>query len=286
MLELLLRLIARLPRRIGLACFGRLARLAIGARPAARRRMIANLERVFPAWTALQRRRFTGDCAAALGRNLFDFVRLPRYSLAEIERQIAVEGYEHLERARRPGVGVICLSAHLGCWELTPFRMRAAGHRVAVVYRRLRDPDLDRYVAERRRRFDIETHDRDAGVRGILRSLRQGALLGILTDQATRVDSVRAPFLGIDAWSPTAPVRLAWHAGAPIVPVVTVMRPGGRQTVRVGPEIPVPPPAAGASPAEAEAALQAAVARCNAVIGELILEAKEQWVWFHDRWRD
>jgi len=269
-LQLLLRLLARLPRRVGLACFGRLARLALWLRPAARRQMTANLARVFPAWTPQQRRRFGGDCAAALGRNLFDFVRLPRYSLAELERDIAVEGLEHLERARRPGVGVVCLSAHLGCWELIPFRMRAAGYAVAVIYRRLRDPDLDRYVADRRRRFGIETHDRDAGVRGILRSLRQGALLGILTDQATRVDSVRAPFLGVEGWSPTAPVRLAWHAGAPIVPIVTAMRADGRQTIRLG----------------AEAALQAAVARCNAAIGELILTAKEQWVWFHDRWRE
>jgi KDO2-lipid IV(A) lauroyltransferase len=286
LLKLLLGLLAFLPRRVGLALFGRLARLALGLRPAARRQMTANLERVFPDWTPQQTRRFTGDCAAALGRNLFDFVRVPRYSLAEIERQVAVEGFEHLERARRPGVGIVCLSAHLGCWELISFRMRAAGHPVAVIYRRLRDLDLDRYVAERRRRFDIETHDRDAGVRGILRSLRQGALLGILTDQATRVDSVRAPFLGVDAWSPTAPVRLAWHAGAPIVPMVAVMRADGRQTVRIGEEIPAPPPGPGAGPAEAEARLQEAVERCNAAIGEMILAAKEQWVWFHDRWRD
>lgn len=286
LLKLLLGLLASLPRRVGLALFGRLARLALGLRPAARRQMMANLARVFPDWSPQQTRRFTGDCAAALGRNLFDFVRVPRYSLAEIERQVAVEGLEHLERARRPGVGVVCLSAHLGCWELISFRMRAAGNPVAVIYRRLRDLDLDRYVAERRRRFDIETHDRDAGVREILRSLRRGALLGVLTDQATRVDSVRAPFLGVEAWSPTAPVRLAWHTGAPIVPMVAVMQADGRQTIRIGVEIPAPPPGAGASPAEKEARLQEAVERCNAAIGEMILAAKEQWVWFHDRWRD
>jgi KDO2-lipid IV(A) lauroyltransferase len=285
-LQLLLGLLARLPRRAGLALFARLGRLALYLRPSVRRQIVANVERVFPDWTPERTRRFTGDCAAALGRNLFDFVRLPRYSLAEIGRQVTVEGLEHLERARRPGVGVVGLGAHLGCWELIPFRLRAAGIPVAIIYRRLRDPDLDRYVAARRRRFDIETHDRDAGVRGMLRSLRRGALLGILTDQATRVDSVRAPFLGVDAWSPTAPVRLAWHAGAPIIPIVAVMRADGRQTMCFGEEVEVPPPGPGASRAEAEAALQAAVARCNAAIGELILEAKEQWVWFHDRWRD
>jgi len=285
-LSLLLALGGALPRRAGLALFARLGRVGLAVQPSARRRMVGNLRRVFPDWTEAQTDRFARTCAAALGRNLFDFVQLPRYSLAEIRRLVAIEGLERLERARRPGVGVICLGAHLGCWELIPYRLRAEGFPVAVVYRRLRDPDLDRFVAERRQRFGIETHDRDAGVRGILRSLRQGALLGILTDQATRVDSVRAPFLGPNAWSPTAPVRLAWHAGAPVVPLVVAMRSDGGQTVRFGEEVRIPPPAPGATDAETQATIESAVAICNAAIGELILAAKEQWVWFHDRWRD
>jgi KDO2-lipid IV(A) lauroyltransferase len=285
-LNLLLALIARLPRHAGLALFARGGRLLLWAKPESLRIMRDNLRRVFPDWTETQADRFARGCAAALGRNLFDFVRLRRYSLSEIRRLVAIEGLERLERARRPGVGVICLSAHVGCWELMPYRMRAEGYAVAVIYRRLRDPDLDRFVAERRRRFDIQTHDRDGGVREILRSLREGALVGILTDQATRIDSVRVPFLGPEAWTPTAPVRLAWRTGAPVVPVVIAMRADGGHTLRIGEAVPLPPPRHGATEGEAQAVLESAVACCNAAIGEMILEAKEQWVWFHDRWRD
>jgi KDO2-lipid IV(A) lauroyltransferase len=273
--------VARLPRPLGLSLFAGAARAALALRPRARELMLRNVRAVFPEWSEDASRRFVAASVRALGRNLFDFACIPRYSRADIERRVAVEGLEHLERARRPGVGVVCLSAHLGCWELMPLRMRVLGYPVAVVYRRLSDPGLDRWVAERRRRFGITAHERDAGVRGLLRSLREGALLGILTDQATRIDSVRVPFLGREAWSPTAPVRLAWHTGAPVVPIVTHMRRDGRHVIRIGPEIPLPPPGA-----EPERALRDGVARCNRAIGEMILEAKEQWVWFHDRWRE
>ena len=286
LLRLLLWLVSWLPRRLGLALFAGLAQVALALRPAAGQQSRDNLRRVFPDWTDREVDRFVRRNVAALGRNLFDFIRLPRYSSVDIERLVAVEGLENLERARRPGAGVICLSAHLGCWELIPYRVRTLGFPVAVVYRRLRDPDLDRYVAERRRRFGIETHDRDAGVRGILRSLREGTLLGILTDQRTRVDSVRVPFLGPEAWTPTAPVRLAWRTGTPIVPMMIWMRPDGGHTLRIAPEVSIDVPGAGASAAAVDRQLREAVTRCNAAIGEILLAAKEQWVWFHDRWRE
>jgi KDO2-lipid IV(A) lauroyltransferase len=275
-----------LPRRAGLAVFGGLGRLALAGVPRARRDLIANTRLIFPEWSTAQRTRFAALVARALGRNLFDFVCLRRYSLERVVALVGIVGLDRLERARRPGVGVVCLSAHVGCWELLPLRMRAAGYPVAVVYRRLRDASLDRYVAARRRRMGIETHERDGGARGILRSLRAGALVGILVDQHTRVDSVKVPFFGRPAWTPSGAVRLAWHTGAPVIPVIDAMNEDGTHTLHFGDEIEVPPPPAGASPEVQARALEAACARCNDALGPMILAHREQWVWFHRRWRD
>lgn len=285
LLRALFILLSMLPRGFGLRVFGALGVLAMRLVPSARRQVLENTRLVFPAWSEAQRSSFPGCVARHLARNLFDFVRLRRYSLSEIEGLVAIEGLENLERARRHGVGVICMSAHVGCWELTPYRMRACGYPVAVVYRRLRDPSLDTYVAARRERFGIETHERDTGARGMIRSLRRGALVGILADQHTRVDSVRVPFFGREAWTPSGPVRLAWRTGAPMVPVVIGMEPDGRHTLRIGEEIVVEKPPPGANGAEVDAAVHEACARCNKAVGDLILARKEQWVWFHRRWR-
>lgn len=275
-----------LPRRIGLSLFGALGAGAYCLLGKARAMTLENTQRVFPAWSPAEHRAFGARVFRNLGRNGFDFIRLPRYSEAEIRELMTIEGREHLERARRPGKGIICLSAHLGCWELISYRLRLEGHELAVVYRRLRSAELDAYVAERRSRFGIATHDRDTGARGLVRSLRRGAIVGILIDQATRVDSVRVPFMGHPAWTPCGATRMAMRMGLPIVPTVAAMCPDGRHRLIIGPEIELRSAPGAATDEEFAACVAENTARCNAVLEKLILASKEQWVWFHPRWRE
>lgn len=284
MLRLILTPPALLPRSLGLKVFGALGLLAYRVLRTPREQILVNSRIVFPGWSVQERKRFTRSVFQAMGRNGFDFVRLHRYSEDAVRRLVAVRGLESLERARRQGAGVICLGAHLGCWELIPVWLRAAGFEVAVVYRRLRDPDLDAYVADRRRHFGIETYDRDTGGRGMLRSLRRGALLGILIDQRTRVDSVRVPFMGRDAWTPSGPVRLAMRLGAPMVCMLVAMQPGGTHLLTIGPEVAIQRARRDASKAEIDELVRENTARCNDDLSRMILECKEQWVWFHRRW--
>jgi len=274
-----------LPRRAGLALCAQLGELALACHPRGRAQILVNSRRIHPDWPAAAHARFARRNVRAVAGNLFDFIRLRRYSLAEIERLVRVQGAEHLRRARRPGIGVICISAHLGCWELLPARMRAAGYAVAVVYRPLRERALDEYVARRRRRLGVATHTRDGGGRAVWRSLRDGALVGILIDQRTRVESVPADFLGHPAPTPTAPVRLAWRTGAPVVPVTIARDADRRYTLTIGPEVVLPPPPEpAAGEAEVAARLTAGCRACNAALEERVRAHPEQWVWFHARW--
>jgi KDO2-lipid IV(A) lauroyltransferase len=286
LLRFVLAGLASLPRRPGLWFFGQLGLLAGRVLRKPNGQIVANSRLVFPEWSDELRSSFARRVLWHLGRNAFDFIRLPKYSEEEIWRLVSIDGGEHLRRARRPGVGVVALSAHLGCWELIPYRMRVEGYDVSVVYRRLYDRNLDRYVARRRQRFGIRTHDRDRDARGMLRSLRAGALLGVMIDQRTRVDSVRVPFMGHPAWTPTGAVRLALMAGAPIVPMVLAMRGDGRYRLTIGPEVPVDPDGGRATGAATAERVAEATARCNAALSELILRDHEQWVWFHERWAD
>ncbi len=286
LLLLLLTPPSRLPRRWGLAAFAGLGAVAWAILPRTRRTIVANTRRVHPDWSDRDRRRFARRVLVAIGRNAFDFIRLRGYSRDDLRALVAIEGLERLRRVRRPGVGVICLSAHLGCWELLPQRLQAEGFDVAIVYRRLRAPELQTYVAQRRERAGIETLERDSDVRAMVRSLRRGALLGLLIDQRTQVDSVRVPFLGVPAWTPTGPARLAMRTGAPVVTVVTAMRSGGEHVLMVGPEVEIELPPAGAGATETAACVERNTARCNEALSRAIAPWEEQWVWFHRRWRE
>ena len=252
----------------------------------ARAIILENTRLVFPGWSESRRRGFVARLGRSFGRNGFDFVRLGRYSLDDVARLVRVEGLEHLDRAHARGRGVICLGAHMGCWELIPYRLRSLGYPVGVVYRPLREEALDRYVSQRRGRFGIATHSREQDVRKVLRSLRRGGLVGMLADQNTRVESIPVPFLGRSARTPAGPARLALRTGAAIVPITIRLEGEGTHLMHVGPEIRVVAPGAGAPPREIAARVEEATLRCNEAIGRAILEAPEQWVWFHERWRD
>lgn len=273
-----------LPRPAGVRAFGILGRWAGAILRTPREQILANTRHIFPDWDERTRIRFARRVFRNLGRNGFDFIRLHRYSEDDIRRLAVAHGFEHLEACYARGRGVIALGAHTGCWELLPHRLRAAGFQVAVVYRNLRDPHLDAYVAARRRRAGIETHDRDTGGRGILRSLRDGGLVGILTDQKTRVDSVRVPFMGQPAWTPLGPARLAMRTGAAVVPLVAYLGEDGRHVHRAGAEIPIERAAKGASRQEVRRLEEENTSLCNARLGEMILEQPDQWVWIHPRW--
>ena len=47
-------------------------------------------------------------------------------------------------------------------------------------------------------------------------------------------------------------------------------------------DLTAPPP----SRADTPVLIREGTARCNEVLGKMILAAKEQWVWFHQRWCD
>ena len=274
-----------MPRRMGLWLFGLLGACAYRLLGRARAATLANTQLIFPEWTAAEHRAFGARVFRNLGRNGFDFVRLRRYSEAEIRELVTIEGRENIERAHRPGKGMICLSAHLGCWELLPYRMQLEGHEVAIVVRPMRSQELEAYVRARRTRFGITTHDRDTGARGLVRCLRRGAYVGILIDQATRLDSVRVPFMGHPAWTPCGVTRLAMRMGLPIVPTVGAMRADGRHRLIIAPEVELAPVPPDATKEEFAACVTENTARCNAALDKLILASKDQWVWFHPRWR-
>jgi KDO2-lipid IV(A) lauroyltransferase len=278
--------LSRFPRSLGLSLFGTLGLLAFYGLPRPRRRVLENTRLIFPQWSRARRWAFARRVFRALGRNGFDFARMHRYSEDDLRQLVVLRGAAHLEAAHRMGRGVICIGAHLGCWELIPLRLRAAGYAMAVVYRRIRDPDLQAYVAVRRERWGVRAHERDTEARGMVRSLRRGSLLGVLIDQRTQVDSVSVPFLGHPAWTPSGPARLALRLGVPVIPMVLSMSAGGRHLLEIGPQLPLE----GAPPKATEQELAALVRknteRFNDTLGKMILRRKEQWVWFHQRWRE
>ncbi len=143
-------------------------------------------------------------------------------------RRVEVHGREHVEQAWREGRGVLYLTPHLGCFEVSA-QVAALWGPITVLYRPPHKSWLAA-LAPARLRDNLRTAPATAaGMRPLLRALRNGEAVGLLPDQAPSAgEGVWAPFFGRDAYTMTLPARLAQLTGARIVFAFAERLPRGR----------------------------------------------------------
>ena len=129
-----------------------------------------------------------------------------------------VQGLEHLEAARRGGRGVIVAAPHLGNWELFGRYLSTLGP-FSLVYRTPQWAPAEHLLLQGRGGDAVEQLPAQPGsVRGMLRALKTGRLLGLLPDQQPKVgEGGFAPFFGIEALTMTLLSRLAARGEAAVV---------------------------------------------------------------------
>ena len=127
------------------------------------------------------------------------------------------------ERAYAARRGVLFLTPHLGCFEVTAqalaVRYGAAHGPLTVLYRPARQDWLAGVMQQSRHRPGLETAPTSlAGVRQMMRALRSGRAVGLLPDQVPPLEmGVWAPFFGRQAYTMTLSARLAKQTGAAVV---------------------------------------------------------------------
>ena len=148
--------------------------------------------------------------------------------------------------------------------------------RFCGLYARQRNPVMDQWMAEGRRRFG-EPHivAKNAGLKALVSALRAGEPLYLLPDMDYGPrDSVFVPFYGVTAATIPSLSRFARMGGARVLPILSRLTPEGY-------EITVLPPWQG-FPTED---VLADTARMNRHLENWIGEAPEQYYWVHKRFK-
>ncbi len=130
---------------------------------------------------------------------------------------VAWSGAEHIEATQQQGTGVLFLTPHLGCFEITAqaYAQRfGRAHPMTVLFRPARQPWLRDLVANARQRPGLFAAPTTlAGVKQLIKALKGGQAVGLLPDQVPpEGQGIWAPFFGRDAYTMTLSGRLA-HAG-------------------------------------------------------------------------
>ncbi len=187
--------------------------LAFAASPTYRRRFCAN--------AALAGYRFAKVCAgvAHAGRMVAE---LPRLWLGA-PLACRMEGAEHVDQAYACGKGIVFLTPHLGCFELSiqaAARHWSARHGpITALYRPARQPWLAQVMQTARNRPGMQMVPTTlAGVRQMIKALRRGEAVGLLPDQVPpQGQGLWSPVFGRAAYTMTLAARLVQQTGAAVV---------------------------------------------------------------------
>jgi Kdo2-lipid IVA lauroyltransferase/acyltransferase len=269
MLVLLFRVLSVLPLPVLHALGSALGWLVYLASPSYRRRLRANLEQ---AGYGRHRNAAVAEAGKAIVELAFVWCARPE----RVARHASVENWEHVQATLDAGRGIVFLTPHLGCFEMTAQQI-ALQTALTVMYRPPRKSALKPLVEGARARHNLHLAPANlAGVRILAKTLKAGQPIGLLPDQVPQEgEGVWAPFFGRNAYTMTLPAKLAQLGKAEIILVYAERRPhGAGYLVRF---VPFEGDLSG-SPAQQAASI-------NLAMEQLIASCPAQYFWSYNRYK-
>jgi KDO2-lipid IV(A) lauroyltransferase len=182
-----------------------------------------NLKLAFKDKSSQERRDKIGvDVFYNLLQTIIGFMRRENSKKEEILKDIEFIDSYILEEALAEGKKIIFMTAHFGNWELLPIAVALKFNiEMVVVGRKLDSKLMDRVLRRNREKYGIELVYRKGAVKKLLKSLKDGKIVGLLLDQhlGEKQGGVAVDFFGKKALhSPIASI-LARNLDALIIPI-------------------------------------------------------------------
>jgi Kdo2-lipid IVA lauroyltransferase/acyltransferase len=267
--------LARTPLPVAHALARGYARLLDLAMPRLRRVAMSNLAMALPELDRRAHRRIADGVFRSIARLLVSFARFPQINAGNVRQWIRYEGFEHFEKARSQGRGVLFATAHLGNWELSAYAHALLAAPMYVVVRPLDNPLIDRLVERRRTLSGNRLIGKREYARGILKVLRDNQAVGILVDQNASLEAgVFVDFFGVKACAGTGLAKLAAHSGAAVIPGFALWSPDEQRYV-----LRFYPPLAVTGDVEQD------TRELHRQLEAVVRAYPDQWLWIHRRWK-
>ena len=242
------------------------------------RRAVNNLSRAFPEKSPKEIAVIVRGMWDNLARVAAEYPHLGEFNIDGDDGRVEVVGAEYVDLLRDDGKPGIFVSAHLGNWEIGSLSATQLGVPLDRVYRAANNRLVEWLYKHGRNAIKGELIRKGpAGVRPILRTLKEGRHLALMVDQKMN-DGIPVPFFGRDAMTAPALAELAYKFDCPVVPAFVERLKGAHFRLHVY------PPMDFVRTGDRHASVAANMAKVNAVIEERVRARPEQWLWLHNRW--
>jgi KDO2-lipid IV(A) lauroyltransferase len=193
----------------------------------------------------------------------------------------SVNDVSHLLRAREKSQGgIIGLTGHFGNWEYSAHWMSQNGFPLTAVGRDQEDEALNEQIVAIREQWGTKNVPRSRYAnKTLIAALKEGRVLGLLSDQNAGRNGLFVPFFGEWASTFRGPAVFALKLRCPVIPVFNVRLPDDTYKLIIGPEIEL------IRDEDREYEIWASTYRMQRYIEALLTKYPEQWMWLHRRWK-
>ncbi len=272
MLKTILSVVGRLPLRALHVIGAALGWLTYLMSPVYASRLRDNIAQSGIGSDASARRKLVRAAIAEIGKGALEMAAI-WFRNEDAAAALIVErnNWPLVEAARERGKGIIFLTPHLGCFEVTAL-YAALRMPITVLYRPPHKRWLEPLMIAGRARAQAKVAPANTyGVRMLYRALRKGETIGLLPDQAPgQGEGEWADFFGRPAYTMTLVARLADASGATVVLAYAERLARGR-----GYRLHLREPR---EPITSAAAM-------NRAIESLIRECPQQYLWSYNRYK-
>lgn len=203
-----------------------------------------------------------------------DFLTLTARTAQEIRASIDIVGEEILRETFDEGKGCIMVTGHFGNWERMAALCGLEGIKLSVVARDADQMGVTGLVNRIRSHFGTNVISRGNAAKPMLEALRRNEMIGILPDQ--NANETFLPFFGKPAGTVLGPGVLHERTGAPLLALFCIRTGAVQYRMEVERLRPV----------KTENRGEATMLAFHDALERVIRRHPEQWLWFHDRWRN
>lgn len=210
-MRFIFRCLSRFPLHLLHNLGGVVGWLVYGLSPAYRRHFSEN-------WAVAGMRAHRKEAIAEAGKTILELPKLWMRPPQEVANLVVrVSGWPLVDAAQQAGRGIIFLTPHLGCYEISA-QYVAQSFPITVLYRKPKQSWLVPLMEEGRgSTLQLASADL-SGVRRLMKALKAGQAIGILPDQVPgQGEGVWASFFGRPAWTMTLVSKLAKSSQATVL---------------------------------------------------------------------
>lgn len=238
-----------------------------------KRRVRENLALVMPDLPLQEVRRIERRVCNNVGRTLIEIYSGEEFLRYTAETRFEGPGVTALDTAKAEAQPIILITAHLGNYDVTRGILSRQGLKIAALYKPMSNKPFNRRYVEAISDIAEPVFPLGrAGVSNLVRHLKSGGAIGIVSDVANTNAPVLS-FFGRPTHTPLSAAEWAVKYDALLLPVFALRETDGLN-FRIHVAAPIPH-------GEPDAMMQS----YNDIVEVLVRENMDQWFWIHRRWK-